>query len=570
MLLSRRMSSMPQSEKNRLHYGDNLNVLRGKDVEGRPYIPDSSVDLIYLDPPFNSRQDYNVLFAEKDGSRSASQITAFKDTWEWNIEAERAYEEVVERGDKVSDCMRAFRTLIGTTDMLAYLAMMAPRLIELRRVLRDAGSIYLHCDPTASHYLKLLMDAIFGPQMFRNEIVWRRTNAHNMRSKGWPKSNDIILFYTRSTVFHFRQQYGEFGDVQLSRYRMDEKGRLYTGQDLTFSTANPERQFTWRGTTPPEHRSWGASMEQLEAWWQDGLILTRRDGTPRLDGHKVYLDEKAGKPFDTNWIDIPRIGNTAAERLGYPTQKPEALLERILKASSDEGDVVLDPFCGCGTTVQVAQKLNRRWIGIDITHLAVGLIKTRLDDAYGLEVRKTYEVFGEPNDVAGAQQLALENKYQFQYWALGLCGGRPTEGIKRGADRGIDGRLFFHEATGGDSKQIIFSVKGGMNIGVAEIRDLIGVLQREKADIGAYISFAEPTKPMLREAAEAGFYTSADGSKYPRIQLLTIRGLLDGTQHLQRPLHVRDITFKKAPRARAATAQNLRLALADLDHDQEE
>jgi hypothetical protein len=262
------------------------------------------------------------------------------------------------------------------------------------------------------------------------------------------------------------------------------------------------------------------------------------------------------------WIDIFPINSQAQERLGYPTQKPEALLERILKASSNEGDLVLDPFCGCGTTVQVAQRLNRRWIGIDITHLAVGLIKTRLDDSYGPEIRKTYEVIGEPTDVHGAEQLALENKYQFQYWALSKAGARPTDGIRKGADRGIDGRQYFHEANSAESKQIIFSVKGGRNVGVAEVRDLIGVLQREKAEIGVYLSFEEPTGPMKREAAEAGFYTSVDGSKYPRLQLLTVKDLLDGKM-VQRPLHVRDTTFKKAPRSRAAASENLTLDLTD-------
>jgi len=266
------------------------------------------------------------------------------------------------------------------------------------------------------------------------------------------------------------------------------------------------------------------------------------------------------------WTDIPPINSQAQERLGYPTQKPEALLERIIKASSNEGDLVLDPFCGCGTTVQVAQRLNRRWIGIDITHLAIGLIKTRLDDAYGPEIRKTYQVIGEPTDVAGAAQLAEENKYQFQYWALGLCGARPTEGIKKGADRGIDGRLYFHDDNSGSSRQIIFSVKGGQNIGVSEVRDLIGVLHREKAEIGVYISFEEPTKPMQREAAEAGFYTSpgvagAPGQKYSRIQLLTIRDLIEGNKNVQRPLHVRDVTFRKAPRSRPDAPENLTLKL---------
>jgi hypothetical protein len=297
-------------------------------------------------------------------------------------------------------------------------------------------------------------------------------------------------------------------------------------------------------------------MQQLH---DEGRLYYSRTGYVR---QKLYLDESKGVPVQDVWIDIQSLSGSNAERLGYPTQKPEALLERVLRASSNEGDVVLDPFCGCGTTVQVAQKLNRRWIGIDITHLAIGLIKTRLDDAFTPEVRKSYQVIGEPTDVRGAEQLALENKYQFQYWALSQVGAQPTEAIKKGADRGIDGRLYFHEAnSGGESKQIIFSVKGGQNIGVSEVRDLIGVLQREKADIGVYISFAEPTKPMQREAAEAGFYISADGSRYPRVQLLTIKGLIDGTQHLQRPLHVRDVTFKKAPRSRPQAATNLTLSL---------
>jgi DNA modification methylase len=297
-------------------------------------------------------------------------------------------------------------------------------------------------------------------------------------------------------------------------------------------------------------------METMSKLDEEGRIQYP-DSFSKRPQLKRYLDQSAGVLMGNVWTDIFPINSQAQERLGYPTQKPEALLERILKASSNEGDVVLDPFCGCGTTVQVAQKLNRRWIGIDITHLAIGLIKTRLDDSYGHDI-------GEPTDVAGAAQLAEENKYQFQYWALGLCGARPTEGIKKGADRGIDGRLFFHDDRSGDSKQIIFSVKGGHNIGVSEVRDLIGVLQREKAEIGVYISFEEPTSPMKREAAEAGFYTSpgssgADGGKYPRIQLLTIKDLLEGNKTVQRPLHVREVTFKKAPRSRPAAATKLSL-----------
>lgn len=366
--------------------------------------------------------------------------------------------------------------------------------------------------------------------------------------------------YAKGEDWTWNQIYTQYDETYVSnfyKYVEPETGRRYRLGDLTgpggAAKGNPE--YAVMGVT----RFWRFSKQRMAELIAEGRVVqTKPGGVPT---YKRYLDEMKGVTLQDIWSDIPPIGAQAQERLGYPTQKPEALLERILRASSSEGDVILDPFCGCGTTIQVAQKLNRRWVGIDITHLAVGLIKTRLDDAYGPEIRKTYEVIGEPTDVRGAEQLAFENKHQFQYWALGLCGARPTQGMKKGADRGIDGRLFFHDDRSGESKQIIFSVKGGLNVSVSEIRDLIGVLQREKANIGVYISFAEPTKPMQREAAESGFYTSSDGSRYPRVQLLTIQGLLDGTQRLQRPLHVQDVTFRKAPRARRAVETNLRLKL---------
>lgn len=552
------MSAQPTPEKNKLYYGDNLDVLRR-------YIPDESVDLIYLDPPFNSRQDYNVLFAEKDGARSASQITAFKDSWEWNIDAERAYIEVVESGGRVADAMRAFRTLLGGSDMLAYLAMMAPRLVELRRVLKSTGSLYLHCDPTASHYLKLLLDSVFGAHHFKNEIIWKRSDAHSDAKQGsthMGRIHDVIFYCSKTENPQFNTLHTPLPDSTQERwYRHVEEGtgRRYNKADVTGpgGAAKGNAHYEWKGVT----RYWRYKRSKMEELAAEGKLVYSKSG---MVYQKRYLDESKGVSVQDVWNDVPMLRgiHQNSERLGYPTQKPEALLERILRTSSNEGDVVLDPFCGCGTTVQVAQKLNRRWIGIDITHLAIGLIKTRLDDTFTTEVRKTYQVVGEPTDVRGAEQLALENKYQFQYWALSQVGAQPTEAIKKGADRGIDGRLFFHEAnSGAESRQIIFSVKGGQNIGVSEVRDLIGVLQREKADIGVYICFAEPTKPMQREAAEAGFYVSADGSRYPRIQLLTIKGLIDGTQHLQRPLHVRDVTFKKAPRSRPQAATNMTLAL---------
>ncbi len=444
--------------KNKLYYGDNLQVLRGKDKDNRPYIPDQSVDLIYLDPPFNSRQEYSVLFAEKDGSRSASQITAFKDTWEWNEEAARSYEEVIEQGGRVADAMRAFRTLLTGSDMLAYLAMMAPRLVELRRVLKETGSIYLHCDPTASHYLKLLMDSVFGPAMFSSEIIWKRTSAHNS-AKRWGPVHDTILFFTKSSMNVWNKVFETYDPRYIETFyrHEDEKGRFRLGDLTGAGTRTGESGMEWRGVDPTKAgRHWAVPavpnlsksevdaltvQERLDALDSCGLIYWPKKG--KVPQFRRYFDGDRGVPIQDVIGDIAPLSPHSQERLGYPTQKPEALLERILRASSNEGDVVLDPFCGCGTTVQVAQKLNRRWIGIDITHLAIGLIKTRLDDSFGHDIRKTYEVIGEPTDVAGAAQLAEENKWQFQYWALGLCGARPAEGIKKGADRGIDGRLFF-------------------------------------------------------------------------------------------------------------------------------
>jgi site-specific DNA-methyltransferase (adenine-specific) len=557
------------TQKNKLYYGDNLDVLRR-------YVKDETVDLIYLDPPFNSRQDYNVLFAEKDGSQSSSQIRAFEDTWEWNIDAQRAYEEIVERGDRVGDALRAFKTFLFNSDMMAYLAMMAPRLVELRRVLKGTGSIYLHCDPTASHYLKILMDAVFQPQNFKNEVIWKRTSSHSA-AKRWGDIHDTILFYAKGSVWTWNEVLVAHTEEYSARYKnTDDLGRPWADDNLTApGVRHGDSGSVWRGfdvTAKASH--WKVNTKTIE-----GIVgipaATKMSTTQKLDlldsegfihwprGGKGFPRFKRflskGSHIQDIVSDIPPINSQAQERLGYPTQKPEALLERILKASSNEGDLVLDPFCGCGTTVQVAQRLNRRWIGIDITHLAIGLIKKRLNDAFGPEIKSTYEVIGEPTDYTGAAALAAEDKYQFQWWALGQVGARPAD-QKKGADRGIDGRLYFHDDDSGKSKQIIFSVKAG-GVSVPQVRDLRGVLEREKAEIGVFISFEEPTKPMLKEAAEAGFYKGGplDQLVYPRIQILTIQQVIDGRQP-EYPAR-RDATFKKAPRSRPAAAENLTLPL---------
>ena len=543
------------TEKNKLYYGDNLEVLR-------LYVKEESVDLVYLDPPFNSRQDYNVLFAEKDGSQSSSQIHAFEDTWEWNQESMRAYEQIVEQGGRVAETMRAFWTFLHGTDMMAYLAMMAPRLVELRRVLKQTGSIYLHCDPTASHYLKILMDAVFGPQFFRNEIVWKRTTAHNDPRK-YGDIHDVLLFYSKSVGYIWNPVYTPYTKEYIdAEWHELPSGRFYKAENM-LDPRNSMIEYDFHGTKA----RWRTGPEKFEALWNapqtevpnsHGRVKLGRNGKPIKRCRIIFLDELPGVPLQSWWHDIQSLKGGAQERLGYPTQKPEALLERIIKASSNEGDLVLDPFCGCGTTVQVAQRLNRRWIGIDITHLAIGLIKKRLSDAFGPEIRSTYEVIGEPTDYAGAAQLAEEDKYQFQWWALGQIGARPAD-QKKGADRGIDGRLYFHDDESGKSKQIVFSVKAG-HVTVSQIRDLAGVLTREKAEIGVFLTFDEPTRPMLREAAEAGLYKSSDGSTYPRLQILTIQQILSGSQPLY-PAHRRDATFKRAPRSRPAPAENLTLPL---------
>jgi site-specific DNA-methyltransferase (adenine-specific) len=541
---------------NQLYYGDNLTVMRD-------YIKDESVDLIYLDPPFNSRADYNVLFAEKDGTRSASQITAFEDTWEWNVDAERAYESVVEGGGRVAEAMRAFRTFLGNSDMMAYLAMMAPRLIELRRVLKPTGSIYLHCDTTASHYLKMLMDGIFEPQNFRNEMVWKRKAGRGETNRAafrFGVSTDSILFFAKSKDAKFVRQYRPSNpDYITTKFcHVDDAGRRYRLDNITSPSYRPNLVYEYKGHKPPRN-GWAVSPQRMAEMDAQGRLYIPEDVNRRIQ-RKRYLDELEGETVDNLWDDISPINSQAQERLGYPTQKPEALLERIIKASSSEGGLVLDPFCGCGTAVAAAQSLHRRWIGIDITHLAIGLIKQRLKDKFGDAVRGTYEVHGEPTDLAGARKLAEDDKFQFEAWALSTVGARHAGQVRRGADRGIDGRLYFHDDSSGESKQIILSVKGG-HVEHSHVRDLRGVLDREKAEIGVLITLEEPSKPMTKEAASAGFYTSPAfrDRKFPRIQVLTVEEMLSG-KRIEFP-RLREVTFKQAPKAKAKASENLTLDL---------
>jgi hypothetical protein len=434
--------------------------------------------------------------------------------------------------------------------MMAYLTMMAIRLLELRRVLKSTGSLYLHCDPTASHYLKLLLDGVFGAGNFRNEIIWKRTSAHSSAKRYGPV-HDVVLFYGASDAMKWiggHQAYDE--DYVKQRFaRGDDKP--WKDADLTGSgVRHGETGNIWRGfDVTAKGRHWAYPPSELDRLDAAGFIYwpTKAGAWPR---YKKYLGDTKGVPLQDVWTDIYPINSQAQERLGYPTQKPLALLERIIAASSTEGDFVLDPFCGCGTAVHAAQKLRRRWIGIDITHLAISLIERRLKDAFpGI----AFEVHGTPKDLDGARALAAQDKYQFQWWAVSLVNAIPYGGKKKGADSGIDGTIYF-KPEGKITEKAIVSVKGGDNVSVLMVRDLAHVVDREKAKIGVFITLAEPTKPMNTEAVKTGYYETLYG-KYPKIQILTIAELFAGKKpHI--PL-VDPGAFKKAAREQIGEQDNL-------------
>ena len=517
---------------NTLFYGDNLQVLR-------EHIPDASVDLVYLDPPFNSNASYNVLFREKSGEDSPAQIKAFTDTWEWTLETERTFEQdiILHPGTPaaVKDMIAAFRQFIGRNAMLAYLVMMTPRLVELRRVLKPTGSLYLHCDPTASHYLKLLLDAVFGNRNFRNEIVWKRSDSKGDTGQGarhFGRVNDTILFYSKTANSVFNGQYGPLDPGYVNRFyrHTDSDGRRYKLDNMLGpgGAAKGNPQYEVMGVT----RYWRYSEERMQRLIEEGRVIQTNPGTVPM--YKRYLDESLGTPIGTNWSDISLVRGWSKERLGYPTQKPEALLERIIQASSIEGDVVFDPFCGCGTAVVAAQKLNRQWLGIDVTHLAVALMKSRLKTAFNLDPGADYAVVGEPRDVGSARALWEQDPYQFQFWAVSLLEAQPLSGQqagpraeqRRGADRGIDGIIYFVDGPRRTPQKVVIQVKGGQ-VSSPQIRDLKGVVEREQAAMGLFISLEDSTRDMRAEEAGGGFYHSDLWQRdFPKIQIRTIADLL--------------------------------------------
>jgi DNA modification methylase len=562
-------------DTNVLYYGDNLEILRR-------YIPDASIDLVYLDPPFNSQRDYNIIFKDESGNTTDAQLLAFEDTWQWGPAADRIYEYLTNTSQnrgrvptQVSAIVAALRSNLGKNQMTAYLVEMTVRLVELRRALKATGSLYLHCDPTASHYLKTVLDAVFGPTMFRTEIVWKRSSAHSDTKQGRRQHghiHDVLLFYTKTNTWTWNPIYTPYTEEYLaSEYKHKAPdGRWYKETDLTAAKPGGDTEYSWRvkrralkgskweadlaeeylnphpgwdykDVRPYVSRFWAYSQENLIGFAQAGKLIHRATGMPRL---VQFADEMPGISLQDIWDDItPAMGD---EDLGYPTQKPLALLNRIIASSSNPNDVILDPFCGCGTAIAAAQTLGRRWVGIDITYLAIAVMRARLKDHFKLDDVK---VIGQPTEVEGARQLAQspDGRYQFQWWALGLVDATPVGGVeKKGSDRGIDGMISF---TGQDGKleTVLVSVKSG-HVSSTQIRDLVGTVDREKAAIGLLITLEEPTKDMLHEAATAGLYVSAMWKRdYPKIQILTIKELLENHRKPALPPFVMP-TYQQAQR----------------------
>lgn len=539
--------SMVNRMKNHLYFGDNLDVLR-------KYITSESVDLVYLDPPFNSNRNYSVIFnkhGETDPDNTA-QIEAFEDTWHWTPTTDQQYDKLIEEAPgPVVDALSAFRILLGKNDAMAYLVNMAPRLVELHRVLKPTGSLYLHCDPTMSHYLKVLLDGIFDARNFKNEVIWRRTGSHNS-AKRWGPQHDVLLFFTKSSSYTWNRALQDYDtEYVIGKFKWEDERGSYQDVSLTGpGVRTGDSGLPWRGANPTASgRHWqppslmyeyyeeltGKSLadvptmqERLDLVDQQGLIHwpKKQDGQPRF---KQYLSISPGAPVQDIISDIDAINSQAAERLGYPTQKPVALLERIIAASSNPGDVVLDPFCGCGTTVDAAQKLGRQWVGIDITYISIDLIIKRLQHTYGDAIRDTFETTGIPQDYAAAQALFSKDAFEFERWAVSLIGAQPNE--RQVADQGVDGvGRFMLDGKGGIGKFLV-SVKGGKTINPGMVRDLYGAVKTQGAAMGIFITLTPATRGVSDAVNQGGVWTHPiTGQVFPALQHVTIKELMKGTR----------------------------------------
>jgi DNA modification methylase len=525
------------TEKNTLWYGDNLEVMR-------KHIKDESVDLIYLDPPFNSKANYNILYKEHSGKKSQAQIQAFTDTWTWDDKTQENYQYIIDHSEPaVVQLITSLYNMLGKNDMCAYLVMMTVRLDKMYSILKPTGSIYIHCDSTASHYLRIIMDSIFGMNNFRNEIVWKRTFAHNDPGR-FGKNSDRILFYTKTNNYTFNTVFNEYDESYVKNFfkNSDDMG-AYRLVVLTGPHINPNDP-TWKGYNPSQSgRSWSVPrrivnqlvgeekakkmsiVERLDLLDKNGYIVFSKNGIPSF---KSYLDSLEGTPVQEIWTDINPISSQAKERLGYPTQKPLALLRRIIKASSNEGDVVLDPFCGCGTTVDAAQYEKRKWIGIDITYLSINIIERRLRENYP---QLNIDIKGVPNDLESARHLAEEHKDEFENWVLSKIGARS-----RRPDKGVDGVIYISSEKG-KTETVVVQVKGGA-INTGMIRDFAHTITKEPAYAGIFVTLVEPTTGMRTEATNLGFANEPSETSYslgtdepiPKFQIITLEELMNGKQ----------------------------------------
>jgi DNA modification methylase len=539
---------------NHLYYGDCLSIMRE--------MPKDHVDLVYLDPPFNSNREYAAIYEDDTGRPLPEQIDAFEDLWELSEERLRAIQAMpvlmVDSGipNDVAKFWQLWMQALRKANprLLAYLSYMTERLLPLRSIVKPTGSIYLHCDPTASHYIKAMMDAIFDHDNFRNEIIWKRTGAHG-RAKRWGPIHDTILFYSKSSKYTWNRT--------LESYSKDYLENAYSSRDAKgayqpISLTGPGKRTgssgkPWRDVDPTETgRHWelppdralpdwfihpdGYSkmdvQERLEVLDEAGLIYWPPKG--RVPRFKRYAEVAGGNPVQDIITDIGALGSHSDERLGYPTQKPVALLERIIHASSNKGETVLDPFCGCATTIEAAHRLGRKWIGIDVAiHAIRRVAQVRLEDRLGLKEGVDFVVSGIPQTVEGAKDLWRDDKHQFQKWAIEQVDGFVT--AKKTADGGVDGRLYFYLPGQVELESMVIEVKGGKNVNAENVRSLKGVLARDEALMAGLIVM-EPlgerqTKNFHREMGEAGDL-DVGGVKYSRMQMLSVPEILAGKRFL--------------------------------------
>jgi site-specific DNA-methyltransferase (adenine-specific) len=520
---------------NHLYYGDNLTRMQqmGK----------HSVDLIYLDPPFSSKQNYNLIYKNLTGMPVPDQAEAFCDTWEMDAQKEEIAKTmpILMREHGVEDYYVEFwRLWINALrhtqpHLLAYLIYMVQRLLHMKSILRPTGSIYLHCDPTASHYIKVMMDGIFGHQNFRNDIIWKRTTTHS-DSKTWSRVSDNILFYTAGKTFTWNTPREEYSDEYIAdKYRHDDgDGRLYQLDNMTSPNPRRNMMYEWKGFPFPE-KGWRYQRETMTRLDKEGRIWypQLKDGSlditkrPRL---KRYLDEMHGGVMGNVWTDISPVNSQAQERLGYPTQKPIPLLDRIIQTSSNKGDIVFDPFCGCGTTIYSAVKNGRKWIGCDVAILAIKMVREILTgDRFRLVEGVHFDVDGIPVSVEQAEELFKRDPFQFEHWLVERVGGFPT---KKTGDKGVDGRMYFETKEG--LKCMVLSVKGG-KLRPTDVRDLRGVLvDQPDTEMAGFLSLQEPSKAM-REAASLSSQYEYGGIKYDRMQFLTVNDILGDKREFHTP-----------------------------------